>query len=136
MTKNNRGAVDTNVLVHLLDEELTPERRRAAQLLGTRLVVSQPVISEFLNVTRRLLKLPKGEILRRCNEVFARCEIVPISYQTLTFAARLLARYDFQLFDAIIVAAALEAGCDTLYSADFQHNQLVEGRLRLLNPFR
>jgi len=34
------------------------------------------------------------------------------------------------------VAATLEADFDVLYSADFQHNQLIEGRLRVLNPFR
>ncbi len=132
----SRVAVDTNVLVHLYDAESAPARRIAELLVSGSPVVSPQVISEYLNVTRRLLPWPKAEILAPCNAVFARCEIVPITHTTLAEAARLLARYDFQLFDAIIVAAALEAGCSVLYSADFQHQQLVEGRLRLLNPFR
>ncbi len=37
--------------------------------------------------------------------------------------------------DSLIVAAALDAGCDTLYSEDMQHSQVVEDRLRLVNPF-
>lgn len=130
------AAVDTNVLVHLYDDEAAPARQIAEQLVSERPVISQQIISEYLNVTRRILSLPKAEILARCNAVFARCEIAPVTHATLADAARLVNRYDFQLFDALIVAAALEAGCTTLYSADFQHQQLIDGRLRLLNPFR
>jgi predicted nucleic acid-binding protein len=51
------------------------------------------------------------------------------------YANDLMLRYDFQLFDSIVVASALEAGCEILYSEDFQHNQLIENRLRIINPF-
>ncbi len=44
-------------------------------------------------------------------------------------------QYQFQLFDAIIVASALESGCNTLYTEDLQHGQLIEGQLRISNPF-
>ena len=132
----NKAAVDTNVLVHLYDDEAAHARRIAEQIVSDKPVISPQVISEYLNVTRRLLPFPKGDILAYCNAVVARCEIAPITHATLANAARLLARYDFQLFDALIVAAALDAGCTVLYSADFQHQQLIEGRLRLLNPFR
>ena len=45
-------------------------------------------------------------------------------------------RYGFSVYDSMIVGAALEAGCDTLWSEDMHHGLLVEGRLRILNPFR
>jgi predicted nucleic acid-binding protein len=62
-------------------------------------------------------------------------EITPVQVSTLKHAQKLIDRYDFQIFDAIIVASALEAGCEVLYSEDFQHNLLVENQLRILNPF-
>lgn len=134
-TMTERCAVDTNVLVHLYDNGPTPKRQVAELLVESTLVVGQQVVSEYLNVTRRLLALPKDEVLSRCNKVFVVCELVNTTHATLRLAAHLLARYDFQLFDAIIAASALEAGCEILYSADFQHNQLIEGRLRVINPF-
>jgi predicted nucleic acid-binding protein len=53
----------------------------------------------------------------------------------MKLAKQIIWRYDFQLFDSIIVASALEAGCETLYSEDMQHNMMVEGRLKIVNPF-
>jgi predicted nucleic acid-binding protein len=50
-------------------------------------------------------------------------------------AKGLIDRYDFQLFDSIIVASALEAGCDILYSEDLQHGLTVEKQLKIINPF-
>ena len=121
--------------MHLYGASGSRERGIAEELVSMRPVISGQVISEFLNVSRRLLSLPKAEVLARCRAVFAQCAIVPLTSASLQQAARPLARYDFQLFDSLVVAAALEADCEVLYSADFQHNQLIDGQLRLLNPF-
>ena len=47
---------------------------------------------------------------------------------------RIRARYGFSFYDSLIVAAALEAGCTTLYSEDMQDGQRIEG-LTIRNPF-
>jgi predicted nucleic acid-binding protein len=47
----------------------------------------------------------------------------------------LVVKYDFQIFDGIIVAAALEANCDILYSEDMQNGQIIENSLKIVNPF-
>jgi predicted nucleic acid-binding protein len=44
-------------------------------------------------------------------------------------------KYDFQIFDAIIIAAALEADCNILYSEDMQNGQIIENTLKIVNPF-
>ena len=48
---------------------------------------------------------------------------------------RVAVRYQLSHWDALIVAAALEAGCDLLYSEDMQHEQLFDGRVKVKNPF-
>ena len=58
---------------------------------------------------------------------------------TLTMHAtglRLAERYGLSIFDAMIAAAAIEAGCDTLWSEDMQDGMVLEGRFRVRNPFR
>jgi predicted nucleic acid-binding protein len=55
---------------------------------------------------------------------------------TLEAAQALMKKYDFQFFDSIIVAGALEANCTILYSEDMHHDLLVEQQLRILNLFR
>jgi len=47
----------------------------------------------------------------------------------------LLDRYWFSYFDSLILASALTANCQILYSEDFQHGQVIDGRLTIINPF-
>jgi len=63
------------------------------------------------------------------------CILQPVSLTTLKYARKLLDRYDFQLFDSIIVASALEANCHILFSEDLHHGLLVEKRMEIINPF-
>ncbi len=55
--------------------------------------------------------------------------------ELMTNAWALQSRYDFSWWDAMIVAAALQAGCETLLSEDMQHGQVIDGGLKLINPF-
>jgi len=93
------------------------------------------VLSEYINVVKRKLKLPKDEIMDVCLQNIEMCVLQPVSLSTLKYARRLLDRYNFQLFDSIIVASALEADCHILYSEDLHHGLVVENRLEIINPF-
>jgi len=50
-------------------------------------------------------------------------------------AHSLVNKYDLQIFDGIIAAAALEADCDILYSEDMHNGQVIEKTLKIKNPF-
>ncbi|GHT78585.1 hypothetical protein AGMMS50262_21380 [Bacteroidia bacterium] len=63
------------------------------------------------------------------------CYIQPVLFSTMQLAEKLIVKYDFQLFDSIIVASALEAGCDILYSEDMHHGLLVDKQVEIINPF-
>ena len=64
------------------------------------------------------------------------CTIVPISEETHDAGLQLAERHGLSVYDAMIVAAALLAGCKTLLSEDMQDGQVFEGRLKVRNPFR
>jgi predicted nucleic acid-binding protein len=53
----------------------------------------------------------------------------------MKLAEQIIRRYDFQIFDSIIVASSIGAGCEILYSEDMQHNIRIHDRLNILNPF-
>ena len=129
-------ALDTNILVYLHEPSDTIKRERAIELMAEVPMISSQVVSEYINVLRRLLKVSKADLLREVASWLKVCEIVPVELSTLYVAQELIERYDFQTFDAIIVASALESNCTVLYSEDMQHNLLVEKKLRILNPFK
>lgn len=129
-------AVDTNVLLYSLDE-FSPEKQSIArQLLLDEPVVSSQNLSEFLNVLTKRWKYPKPKAMQATEALLATCRYVPTERSTVQRAFELVRRYDFQLFDSLVVAAALDAGCTKRYSEDLHHGLLVENRLLILDPFR
>ena len=110
-------------------------RKTAISLFSLYPVISTQVISEYINVIKRKLKLPKDEIMDVCLQNIEMSILQPVSLTTLKYARDLIDRYDFQLFDSIIVASALEANCHILYSEDMYHGLMVENRMTIINPF-
>ena len=60
---------------------------------------------------------------------------VASSPELLNAALDLQAETRYSLYDSLVIAAALQAGADVLYTEDLQHNQLIAGTLRIVNPF-
>jgi predicted nucleic acid-binding protein len=59
----------------------------------------------------------------------------PVSVETHETGLALAERYQLSIYDSMIAASALQAGCDTLWSEDMQHGMVIDGRLRIVNPF-
>jgi len=135
MIMNRIIALDTNVLVYCHSNDELNKQEIATSLFAFYPVVSTQVLSEYLNVVKRTLKLPKDEVMDICLQNIELCILQPVGLTTLRSARNLIDKYDFQLFDGIIVAAALEANCHILYSEDLQHGLVVEKRLEIINPF-
>jgi predicted nucleic acid-binding protein len=130
-------ALDTNILLYAHNKQENKKKYGiATNLLGSSPIISGQVVSEYLNVSKRLLKhFNKIEILDFCVEKMSECTIHPVELSTIRLAKHFIQRYDFQLFDGIIVASAVEAGCEVLYSEDMQHRLNVNRQLTIINPF-
>jgi predicted nucleic acid-binding protein len=50
-------------------------------------------------------------------------------------AIELKDKYNLQYYDALIISTALENNCNIIFSEDMQHNQVIENRLTIINPF-
>lgn len=129
-----RPFVDTNVLLYLLSCDAA-KADRAEALLAARIVISVQVLNEFANVARRKLRLEWAEIGQALLDVRRFAEVRPLTLETHVRGLALAERYQLSVYDAMIAAAALEAGCRTLASEDFSAGQRLEGRLTIRNPF-
>lgn len=131
----SRKAVDTNVLLYGIDLDSPDKLVIAVDLLDREPIICSQILSEFINVLLKRWKYPKDKIGMIVREVLDTCDFFPITPTTYLKSIELTEKYDFQIFDSIIVASALESGCDTLYSEDLQHKLLVENQLTVINPF-
>jgi predicted nucleic acid-binding protein len=128
-------ALDTNIIIY--NHGMIGEAKQiiADKLFDTIPVISTQVISEYLNVMKRISKIEKSELLAICAEWLKDCQIHAVGLSTIKLSHQLVKKYNFQLFDSIIVASALEADCEILYSEDMQNGQVVEKKLTIINPF-
>jgi predicted nucleic acid-binding protein len=129
-----REVLDTNILVYAFS---TDQRSMAAErLLGQGGAVCLQSLNEFANVARRKLAMSWAEVQEAIASIRILCPtILPMDIQTHDGALDVAGRYNLSFFDALIVSAALRAGCETLWSEDMQDGLLIEGRLRISNPF-
>jgi predicted nucleic acid-binding protein len=132
---SDKAFFDTNVLVYVVGQK--DERTAKAEVLvADGGVLSVQVLNELTSVSRRKLGMSWEEIGDALAAIRVLCPSPrPLTIDTHDNGARIAAKYGFQFYDALIAAAALEAGCTTLYSEDFQHGQVIEGRLAVHNPF-
>ena len=79
--------------------------------------------------------MPFAEIRRLLTKLEALCQVELINAKTIHSGLHVMERYRFSWFDSLIIAAALEAGCETLFTEDLQHGQVIENRLTIFNPF-
>lgn len=125
---------DTNVVLYLLSADAA-KADRAEELLAGGGRVSVQVLNEFAAVASRKLCMGWPEIGEILAEVRAVCPVESVAIETHERGLAVASRYGLNIYDAMIVASALLAGCKLLYSEDLQHGQVFERQLTVRNPF-
>jgi predicted nucleic acid-binding protein len=124
---------DTNILVYAFLD--LAKREQALDLMASGGIISAQVLNEFTNVARRKRQRSWPDIENAVSVIRDRFpDIVPLTADTHAAALDLARDHGFAFYDALIVAAAIEAGCDVLYSEDLQHGRTIGG-LTIRNPF-
>jgi predicted nucleic acid-binding protein len=136
-----RKFFDTNVLVYLHDRDDPRKRAVASEILeaavrSDEVVLSTQVLQEFFVVTtgpaKAVLDVEAAEAqVRR----YSRLEVVGSDAALVLLAIQRQRSSRVSFWDALIVEAALRAGCRTLYSEDLQDGWVVDGQLTVVNPF-
>ncbi len=126
--------IDSNIILYLMDND------ESKRLISRKLILLSPnictqVLAEVANVCKHKFKYKKQDLLNLWSTLLDTCNLIPTTNESIQKAIQLVNRYDFQLFDALIVADALRSACTILYSEDMQHNMLIENQITIINPF-
>ena len=125
---------DTSVLLYLLSED-SIKADRVEELLADRGTISVQVLNEFAAVALRKLRMHLRDIREILNTVRAVCQVEAITVATHDRGLAIHERYGFSLYDSMIVSSALLVGSKILYSEGLQDGQVIDGQLRVSNPF-
>ncbi len=128
------ASFDTNVLTYAFTTD--PKAAQARLVMKERGAIGAQSLNEFANVARRKLKMDWTELHQALAYVRGLATlIVPLDADLHRIGLSISERYRLGIFDSTIVAAALRAESDILWSEDMQNGLVVEGRLTIRNPF-
>lgn len=126
--------VDTNVLLYLASGD--PQRADQAEaVLAQGGTISVQVLNEIANVLRRKMRMSWPDTHVFLDMIRALLTVEPVTLAIHEKGLVVAERYGLSIYDGLIVAAALTTGCNTLLSEDMQNGLVIEGCLRIVNPF-
>lgn len=126
--------LDTNILIYAF---AAGERRnaRAEALMAEGGVIGVQVLNEFTSVVRRKLSWDWTQVdaaLAVIRELLGPAR--PLTADIHTHAVKLARGSTLSFYDALVVAAAADAGCRLLFTEDLQHGRKF-GAVTVENPF-
>jgi predicted nucleic acid-binding protein len=129
------ASLDSNVIIYLAEGD-SRKRLRSKALVAEGGWISAQVMNEVAAVARRKLRLAWPAVHELLALVRSLLTVEPLTLATHEQALFVAERYRLDVYDAAVVASALLAGCDTLWSEDMHHGLVVEGSLTIRNPYR
>lgn len=133
-----KAFVDTNIWLYSLVQRDDDDRHRQAAdflLQMVRPVINSQVIREICSNLIKKSRMPEDQLSILIRGWYQDCEVITSNASQHLLASQIRKSHSFSYWDSLIVAAALDAGCTTLFSEDMQHGQKIEGYLDIINPF-
>ncbi|MDE0309152.1 MAG: PIN domain-containing protein [Acidiferrobacterales bacterium] len=136
---NGKYFIDSSVLIYVFDETDSDKRTRSEDLIQSAVregtgCISYQVVQETINVITGKLSATAIQAHQFLEDVLVPLWSVNPTNRLYRCGLDIMRRYRFSFYDSLIVAAALEARCKTLFSEDLQDGQIVE-KLTIVNPF-
>ncbi len=135
---SGRVFFDTNVLVYYFQLKNEPKKIIARQFINDyfeNIIISTQVLGELFNVLVR-----SGSTSKKASDIIYKCikdfEIISINPYLVSQSLSIHNKYKYSYYDSQIIVAALHSKCEILFTEDLQHNQLIENKLRIINPFK
>jgi len=131
---NDKFFLDSNICIYAFDIDSKKKEKALDLIVSEQATVSTQVLMETANVAGKKLKFNQEEIELSVNYITTFCSLHCIELSTIQLAFQIKRRYQYTLYDSLIVASALEANCKVLYTEDMQHGHFID-HMRIVNPF-
>ncbi len=130
--------IDTNLWIYLYAKNPEAKYHKIRQLVEKDfdlIVISTQVLGELYHVLTRKKFCTREEGKRIIIETITSFPILEIDSSDVLSALDITERYGFSYWDSLLIATTMNNGCRILYSEDMQHNQIIENKVRIINPF-
>jgi predicted nucleic acid-binding protein len=132
-----RVFLDTNIFVYMYDVFEPQKKEISLSLLDANdCVASTQVVNEINSVLTRKIKAPIQTVKQILEDVYRVSEVKNLNKATIFQALNLMEKYGYSYYDGLMLASALESGCEILFSEDMNDGQIIEDKLKIINPYK
>jgi predicted nucleic acid-binding protein len=133
---NDNCFIDTNVLVYCYTSD-EPDKSKKALVVSDspNTFISTQVLTEFSNTLKKKFDFGWNEIEQTLSEISSDFNVYINKPITIEQACRIADKYKFSFYDSLIISAAISCNCSTLFSEDMRHGQIIDDKLKIVNPF-
>ena len=133
--------IDSNIwLYSFLKQEEAEEKRKSAKRLIKSIKQGYICVSILIinEVCYNLKKngFPESEIKEILISFYSDFKVIRFTGEIMLKASELREKHSFSFWDSLVIAAALSDECAVIYSEDMQHNQTIEKKIKIINPFK
>ncbi|MDJ0600620.1 MAG: PIN domain-containing protein [Crocosphaera sp.] len=136
--------IDTNVWLYLLfdDQRIEPNERERKRKIAKEitqegnLAISTQVINELSVNLLKKASFQEEEVKQVIESLYNRCQVISFDLILLKSASNLRLQYQFSFWDSLIIASALSANAEIIYSEDMQDRLIIINKLTIVNPFK
>jgi predicted nucleic acid-binding protein len=132
---NDNATVDTNILIYAFGTQNNSKKNIAKEIIANCNRISLQAVSETVYVLQRKFNFSVNElniIIQFLNENF---QVQNADIFILKQAIGIMGKYKYAFWDSMMLASALTNKCTVIYSEDMQHEQTIDGKLTIINPF-
>lgn len=132
----NKVLVDTNILIYAYSSTELKKKKLSLDILsGDNIIISTQVINEFIWVMQHKFSIDLKLINQVVKGLFISYKAGIIDQEIIMKAISISGKYGYSYWDSLILASAVINNCKYVYTEDMQHNQIIEKRVQIKNPF-
>jgi predicted nucleic acid-binding protein len=128
--------IDTNILIYAFTADEPEKQELALKFLDNCLpVISTQVVKEFSNVLLKKTRIDLENVQEIIAGIIGISDVVNEEIARIFAAFDIHKRYQFSFYDSLIIATAIHANCQLLLSEDMHDGQVIDEKLKIVNPF-
>ena len=129
--------IDSNIFIYIYSKtDPTKSELCKNYVIENDCYTSTQALNELSNVCIKKWNIDRQAIENAIDEIFSACKVCSIYEETIKKALCLHEKYRYSYYDSLMLASAIENGCEKIFTEDMQNGQLIENTLMIVNIFK
>ena len=134
---SDKAFFDTNIFVYLYADKEPDKQMISKEIINKadECITSTQILNEINNVMIKKWRMSAEAVKTIQNDIRRISNVMYINEDIIDKAIELNDKYKFAYYDCLMLSSALDSHCGILYTEDMNNGQIIDGILKIVNPF-